>query len=87
MVNGTEQADRNVGIVQFDVPEENWKVMSVQQQMLFLTHNLIDFMAQPAFMVFQGFRMQVKQTGMILPMHVPLALGKQPMGVRLPGSI
>lgn len=86
MVNGIGQQDRNGGIVMFDVPEETWKDMNVQQQMLFTTQNLVGFMASPAFMMFKGFRMQVKQNGIILPMHVPVALGKQPVGIRQLGG-
>lgn len=77
------QQEQNAGIVQFDVQQEIWQQMNVQQNMLFIIHNLIDFTTTPAFDMFTGFRMQVKQGGLILPVHVPLAIGKQPVGQRL----
>lgn len=73
----------NEGIVQFDVPEEVWKNMNPQQNMMFIMHNLLDFTGTPAFHMFTGFRMQVKQNGIIMPVHVPLAIGKQPVGPRM----
>jgi hypothetical protein len=71
--------DPTAGTVTMDIPKQVWDNLSVQGKIAFITHQLVDFMAHPAFHApnLKGVRFQVREEGIIMPKEVVAHIGQR----------
>lgn len=69
--------DPNEGILTMDIDPRMWMSAPVQGKVMILVHNLIDLMANPAFHMMSGLRVQVKQPELLIPQEVVCHVGKR----------
>lgn len=69
--------DPNAGILTLDIDPRVWQSAPVQGRMMIIVHTLIDLMANPAFHMMEGLRIQIKEEGMLVPREIVCHLGKR----------
>lgn len=69
--------DPKQGTVTFDIPAELWANFTVQGKINFIAHQLLDFIANPAYHApnLKGVRFQVREPGIVMPKEVVAHIG------------